>query len=48
MEKQKASTATRCEDCGGRLQKRQIKEFRDDLLGIDNLVLLDAVEQEVC
>lgn len=48
MENKKLLTAARCEACGGRLQKRQIKEFRDDLLGIDNVVLLDAVEQEVC
>ena len=48
MEKQKALTVIRCEACGGRLQKRQVKEFRDDLLGIANVVLLDAVEQKVC
>jgi DNA-binding transcriptional regulator YiaG len=38
----------RHEECGGKLLTRTLRMYRDDLLGIPNVVLIDSVEEHRC
>lgn len=38
----------RCEECGGPLRKERVREYRDELIGLPGVVLVDSIDRHEC